>query len=111
MKAATLSRLTIAFAIVGIASYVLVYGGFVDGESEYIAKHVLMVSFGAVPVLLWLKAVSSSFFLQGLCGSSLLNLETLFMIFYPVLTKEARVAWKDKIEAKRLLDQNNSNSR
>ncbi|THF55361.1 hypothetical protein [Pseudothauera rhizosphaerae] len=105
MKEKVLSRLIHIFAIVGISSYLLAHGSYLDNESKSIANHLFGISFGVVSLSLWLKAISSSFLLEGLCSSSARNLEDFFVFFYPLLTKEARVRWKNKINAKKTFDQ------
>ena len=54
------------------------------------------VAFGAVPILLIMKMVSR-IFLMELKGQPLSSIEQMFMIFYALLTKEAREEWRSYI--------------
>ena len=54
------------------------------------------VAFSAAPILLMMKVVSR-IFLMGLKGQSLASIEQWFMIFYALLTTEAREEWRSYI--------------
>lgn len=98
MRKATLSILIYISLAIAILSYVAAYSGGLNKENEHLAKYIFMITFGLVPSLLILKLISTSFFLSGLSGMPLPQLEGVFAIFYIFLTKEARIEWKKKIE-------------
>jgi hypothetical protein len=103
MKDKSLSRLIYLFAIIGLSSYLVAHSSYLDNESKRIVNYLFGISFFVVSISLWIKAISSSFFLDGLDSASHQSLETFFLLLYPLLTKEARAKWKNKINARKNL--------
>lgn len=68
-------------------------------------KILFMTAFGVLPVLLMLKVISR-FFLQGFKGQRLSFIENMFMLYYIVLTKEARDEWQSYIEEQKNKESN-----
>lgn len=60
-------------------------------------KTLFMTAFGFFPILLILKVISR-FFLDGFKGQRLSFIESMFSLYYVLLTKEARGQWRSYIE-------------
>lgn len=68
-----------------------------DATTIKYINYVFMVGFGVTPLLLMLKAISR-LFLSGFKGQSISFIESMFTIYYFLLTKEARKEWADYID-------------
>lgn len=98
MTERTLSNLIRASLFVAVVGFISIQTSWLDGviPMRY-TKIFFMAAFGVVPVLLMLKLISR-LFLSGFRGQPLSFIENMFMLFYILLTKEAREEWQSYID-------------
>lgn len=98
MTERTLSNLIRASLFVAVVGFISIQTSWLDGviPTRY-AKIAFMTAYGVVPVLLMLKLISR-LFLSGFKGQKLSFIENMFMLFYVLLTKEAREEWQSYID-------------
>jgi hypothetical protein len=96
MTERTLSRLLLATTLIVILGFVLMKIVFPDVAMPGYIRYGYAVAFGTAPILLVMKGVSR-IFLMGLKGQPLSSIEQMFMVFYVLLTKEAREEWQSYI--------------
>lgn len=98
MSEKSLNFLIKLFLAIAVVSFFIITGDYMQDESamEYM-KYIFMVSFAVTPLLLMLKIISR-LFLSGFKGRPVSFIESMFTIYYFLLTKEARKEWADYIE-------------
>ena len=96
MQKTTLVKLTYLTFIVGVASYFMGHSDVLGRDAELAARYIFMASFGLFPLLLMIR-VMSALALSGLSHLPVQTLASMYVFFYLVLTKEARLEWTEKI--------------
>lgn len=96
MTERTLSGLLLATTLIVVIGFVLMKIVFPDVAMPGYIRYGYAVAFSAAPILLMMKGVSRVF-LMGLKGQPLSSIEQMFMVFFVLLTKEAREEWRSYI--------------
>ena len=81
-----------------VVSHVLIYAELLsDILPKVYVEHVYMLALFSLFVCFWISIISR-FFLHGFKGLPLETMETMYGMYYLILTKEAREEWRACIE-------------
>lgn len=102
MRNKTLNTLIYVFLFLTIAGAFLVSGDISkSGAVMKFIRKIYVIQFGITTLLLICK-LASSMFLDSLKGRPISTIEAWFIIYYPILTKEARAECTKYIEDEKL---------
>jgi hypothetical protein len=107
MSENTLNRLILLSALLTIGGFFVISGNLIGNEAamKYF-RYLYVLPFSMTPLLLICKLVSRVF-LEGLKGQPISSMEYYYVLFYLLLTKEARAEWVDFIEESKKAIQGN----
>ena len=98
MSEKTLNRLILLSALLTIAGFFIINGKLIGNEAamKYFG-YVYVLPFAMTPLLLICKLVSR-IFLEALKGQPISSMENYYLLYYLLLTKEARTEWAAYID-------------
>lgn len=101
MSEKTLNRLILLSALLTIGGFFVITGNLISNEvaMKYFV-YFYMLPFAMTPLLLICKLVSR-IFLEGLKGQPISSMENYYLLYYLLLTKEARTEWVEYIEQRK----------